>query len=67
MLDNPLCLCGHHQGLHIINCHWEYTEFKDPNIHDPFSMKSYMFCKCDGFKLDNLSYIEELAEERNLI
>jgi hypothetical protein len=62
MKNNPLCICGHRKLFHLhqyisgrqVECKW-YEDDDD------------FFCECGKFKLDNLSYIEELAESKGLV
>lgn len=55
------CTCGHSYERHAVYAYdgacaaWE--DYIDPSDR----------CMCGRFKLDNLSYIEKLAKERNLI
>jgi len=59
--NNPKCICGHEKAIHtswVERCvaYDEASGFFEPKD-----------CECKSFKLDNLSYIEALAKERNLV
>jgi len=55
-LDN-VCICSHKLRFHV--------------DHEIIGIVKYCvgddICVCQDFKLDNLSYIEDLAEERGLV
>jgi hypothetical protein len=59
---NLKCVCGHKRKIHATDipglgslCNHTTS---DGILYD---------CDCEDFKLDNLSYIEAVAKERNLI
>ena len=58
------CLCGHKEKDHFIGTvyttHWQ-------ELGKLCSHQYNGDCKCKNFQLDNLSYIEKLAKDRNLI
>jgi hypothetical protein len=47
------CVCGHTVIGHVDRY--------------PETTTACVWCECMKFKLDNLSYVEDLAKERNLI
>lgn len=61
----PCISCGHGKEYHI----WEYsmwcTECAKPMYYPDGNMPNVKVHH--SFKLDNLSYIEDLAKEKNLI
>ena len=56
-----LCVCGHIRVSH--NCYIDFCE----QFLGQSGIFEEQYCKCQKFKLDNLSYIEQLAKEKNLI
>jgi hypothetical protein len=59
--DNPLCICGHHQGIHLMDgktrCLWEENELSP----------KYDWCRCNKFKQDNLKFLEMHYEKKTKI
>lgn len=51
--DNYLCLCGHSKRRHSGD---DYSLWCDGNVFDS--------CSCDNYRLDNLSFLEAKAHER---
>jgi len=57
-----LCKCGHVQRIHT---HWNMNNLEcDGWINDGLEMCE---CECKEFDQDNLSYIEALAKQKDLV
>lgn len=59
---NYPCACGH-----LLKLHWQYQQHR--RMFPPSSefWNPCMKCDCKNYKIDNLSTIELIAKERNLI
>ena len=56
-----LCKCGHTQSIHFPKLkHYKCAGY----FNDGLEM---LDCECKEFDQDNLSYVEQLAKQRNLI
>lgn len=59
------CICGHWKGEHV------FFHYNKPIIKNRFcfakKQNNWHYCNCNDFKLDNLTLIEKLAKEKNLI
>ena len=59
-----ICICGHSKKDHFIGTvyttHWQEIGEICGHIYNGD-------CKCRNFKLDNLTYIEDLAREKGLL
>jgi hypothetical protein len=65
-MENNICECGHLKKLHWANekkgrCWFDGMTEKDLLLVHEYKEKG---CKCEGFKPDNLKYLERLYESR---
>lgn len=52
---NPICRCGHYRSIH------NFFDNGDSFCTD-YTKHKYRSCKCKGYKLDNLRYLEQLSD-----
>lgn len=62
-----ICKCGHLESIHALKYlkSIQLTSFND--CYYKMSADQMDYCDCKEYTPDNLSYIERLAKERNLI
>ena len=61
MNDDEICLCGHTYMVHIDYSRW----LMFPSWRCPGEAANRQHCTCEGFRLDNLRYLEILERQKN--
>lgn len=62
--DNDLCVCGHEYESHFLD---EDGQLVDEGVGYCLECYYEYNGSCDGFKLDNLKYLEQCFEERQRV